>query len=198
MPRKKNQVKITCEHCNKEFSIKASLAKNRRFCSWDCKKAVDSKKKIVTECENCGKELQTYKNNKQKYCSYSCAMTARNLTEQNPSYHRNISGENNPMYGKGNFGEANGMYGKTGKLNPAWNGGRKQRKDGYVFVYSPTHPHASGNYVLEHRLVMEKEIGRYLEPNEVVHHIDENPSNNNPDNLRLYSSQSEHIKDAHS
>lgn len=38
---------------------------------------------------------------------------------------------------------------------------------------------------MEHRLVMEKSIGRFLNENEVVHHIDENPRNNSIENLRL-------------
>lgn len=56
----------------------------------------------------------------------------------------------------------------------------------YFAVLSHGHPNASRQgYVLEHRLVMEAMIGRYLRADEVVHHIDENPSNNSTDNLQL-------------
>jgi hypothetical protein len=37
----------------------------------------------------------------------------------------------------------------------------------------------------EHRVIMEKHIGRRLEPWEVVHHRDENPSNNDLSNLEI-------------
>lgn len=131
-------------------------------------------------------------------------MTARNLTKENPSFHRDISGEKNPMYGRGMVGENNPMYGQTKELAPRWNGGRKTRKDGYILIVAPDdHPHPADHkksglkYILEHRLVMEKHIGRYLSPDEVVHHIDENPSNNHIDNLELFSSQSEHVKTRH-
>ena len=50
------------------------------------------------------------------------------------------------------------------------------------------------NGVYEHVLIMEKKIGRYLKPEEVVHHIDGNPRNNHPDNLYLCKNQSEHAK----
>jgi len=43
----------------------------------------------------------------------------------------------------------------------------------------------NGKYILEHRLIMEKHIGRKLKRNEVVHHKDENKLNNNLDNLVL-------------
>lgn len=39
---------------------------------------------------------------------------------------------------------------------------------------------------------MEEKIGRYLEPEEVVHHIDENKKNNDPDNLMLFENDAAH------
>lgn len=70
--------------------------------------------------------------------------------------------------------------------NPAWKGGRLNRRDGYIFVKQPSHPFAGFNgYVMEHRLVMEKRVGRYLQSNEIVHHRDGNRSNNDDSNLIL-------------
>ena len=52
-----------------------------------------------------------------------------------------------------------------GAGNPAWKGGRRVRGDGYVEVLR------DGEYVMEHRVVVEEQIlGRPLEPGEVVHH----------------------------
>lgn len=82
-----------------------------------------------------------------------------------------------------------------GDVNPAWKGGRYLDDDGYVMVYAPDHPHCdAANRVREHRLVMESQIGRYLLPAEVVDHIDGNPSNNDPTNLRLFASNAEHLR----
>lgn len=41
----------------------------------------------------------------------------------------------------------------------------------------------SSGYVPEHRLVWEQANGKRLDKNQVVHHIDGNPSNNDPANL---------------
>jgi hypothetical protein len=49
----------------------------------------------------------------------------------------------------------------------------------YIVLYN------GGAYIKEHRLVMEKKIGRKLLDNEVVHHIDGNRSNNKEENLLL-------------
>lgn len=45
----------------------------------------------------------------------------------------------------------------------------------------------------EHRVVAEIKLGRPLKKNEIVHHLDENKHNNNPDNLQVMT-QAEHIK----
>jgi hypothetical protein len=45
----------------------------------------------------------------------------------------------------------------------------------------------------EHRLIMEKRIGRKLKNNEVIHHIDKNTKNNNKDNLILFRNNTAHL-----
>lgn len=56
---------------------------------------------------------------------------------------------------------------------------------GYMQLRMPDHPAAVNGYVPEHRHVMEKTLGRYLNDGETVHHIDGNKVNNNPENLQL-------------
>lgn len=83
---------------------------------------------------------------------------------------------------------------RKGPDNPSWKGGVTLDKDGYVLRYTPNHPYANkGGYVREHRLVMEKMIGRYLRPEEVPHHKDDDPSNNHPDNLQLFENNGVHL-----
>jgi len=45
----------------------------------------------------------------------------------------------------------------------------------------------AGKTYSEHRLVMEKKLGRPLRADEVVHHIDHDRFNNDPDNLTVMS-----------
>jgi len=73
----------------------------------------------------------------------------------------------------------------TGNKSYNWRGGRIKTSYGYVRVYAPNHPHNRFGYVLEHRLIIEKKIGRYLKPTEVVHHKNEITGDNRIENLEL-------------
>jgi hypothetical protein len=90
------------------------------------------------------------------------------------------------VWGHTNFGKK--LSGETKKkISIARRGiGRKKHVEGYILVYLPDHPFAySDGYMLEHRLVMEKHIGRYLKAYEVVHHINCKKDDNRIENLQL-------------
>ena len=90
---------------------------------------------------------------------------------------------------------------RLGKNNHQFVSGRRIGRDGYVMVTVPAeHPYGRryGHHLVktypEHRLVMEQKLGRYLLPTEVVDHIDGLTLHNAPENLRLFSSNSEHLR----
>ena len=70
--------------------------------------------------------------------------------------------------------------------------------DTFDYIYSPTHPNKTKDgYVCEHRLVMEKHMGRILTKKEVVHHINGDITDNRIENLMLYSSTGVHALENH-
>lgn len=65
-----------------------------------------------------------------------------------------------------------------------WKGGRIKNTQGYILIHVPEHPFANKDgYVREHRLVVEKVIGRYLEKSESVHHKNHVRDDNRVENL---------------
>ena len=75
---------------------------------------------------------------------------------------------------------------------------KRNHQKGYVLVYAPTHPFQDKDrFVPEHRLVLEKKLGRIIDPKTYeVHHKDRNVRNNKLPNLELLT-HSEHRRIHH-
>ena len=85
---------------------------------------------------------------------------------------------------------------QRGPTAGGWRGGGVSDPRGYELVYAPDDPHRQkghGVYAYEHRVVMAAALGRPLHRDEVVHHLDGNPGNNDPGNLAVMT-QSEHVR----
>ena len=73
--------------------------------------------------------------------------------------------------------------------------------NGYIYILKKEHPFCNRRgYVKRSHLVMEKHLGRYLTPKEVVHHKGikypigsvENKQDDRPENLELFANDSKH------
>lgn len=103
--------------------------------------------------------------------------------------------------GHGSKGEGNSNYGKKGSLSANWKGGLVyDQNNGYLLIYKPHHPYADKRgYIRFHRLVMEIYLSVkydypvYINPNLVVHHINEVKTDNRPANLMIVT-KTEHQK----
>ncbi len=190
------KVEGTCLQCGKVFRYYPS-AQTGKYCSNSCSLRHQPRKPRRGEsnpCKVCGTPV--YRNTSQslkgegRYCSRACHDTAQTK---------------DPVI------KACAFCGKELRLKPSQAGrqfcskaceteakilrqldreynGKRARLDarGYVLVWEPTHPNRSfKGWQLEHRLVVEKRIGRYLRSDEAVHHINHVKDDNRDENLEL-------------
>ena len=66
---------------------------------------------------------------------------------------------------------------------PIEKGERRVNSNGYILIRT------DNGIELEHRVIMERLLGRRLNNNEVVHHINNDRIDNNPDNLQLLTKE---------
>ena len=145
-------------------------------------------------CASCGREFViTTPHNANKYCSMSCRVVERVprtcLNCGKVTYIKVSELRRRPN--RGNY--CSTLCRARHVVKPLRRGGRKIT-NGYVLVLSPDHPHVqSGGYVFEHRLLMEQHLGRFLDPEEVVHHVNGRTTDNRIENLVLMD-RVEHLR----
>jgi hypothetical protein len=121
---------------------------------------------VWINCEYCGKPKQIRASRlnagEGRFCSLRCVGKWR------------IEQGNHPFEGY-----------RFGEDNPNWRGGKTKHSRGYIYTTAPDHPRAHNGYVLEHILVAEKKLGRYLKPGEIVHHRNGIKDDNRPENIQV-------------
>ena len=137
-------------------------------------------KKNQNNCRWCKKPLNKYQ---KFYCSRQCMIVYQGKIMK-------------PFKGKHHTKKSKEKMRKThlGKLLRK-SGQRINDGHGYIFIFKPNHPYANGiGYVREHRLIMEKHLGRYLKPTEIVHHVNEIKNDNRLENLMLFQTKKKHFE----
>jgi len=147
---------------------------------------------VIKKCLYCNKDFsfKFTKSRVRKYCSRECS--AKGIPRHSGQFKKGHVGY---WKGKKQSKETINKRIKKGKDHYNWKGGKTLDSSGYVLIHVENYPFCiTGNYAFEHRIVMEKHLGRFLKPEEEVHHKDKNRLNNRIKNLRLFKDKSSHMK----
>lgn len=183
-------VESICRECGKPFMAhwNSVLRKRVEVCSPACRSvAWSANRTVIKKCPVCEKEYSGRKSTVTGYCSTACSHIGgglkkrRRVAKQCEYCHKDYEVLANHLVN----GKSKGRFCSMACCHAA-GGNLGNRSKG---VNTP-HINAQGYVMIgrkrEHRLVMEKTLGRYLLPRETVHHINGIRNDNRPENLELW------------
>jgi hypothetical protein len=151
-----------CERCGNIFFTHLHTT---RFCSFRCvSKGVRRTSGSYEKCPNCGKKTWLSKYRKERVKNFKTRCCSKKCAVE--------------------------WY--IEEKHASYKGIRKNGKriyKGYVVVFGSNGSKRGGYGVSEHRLVMEKRLGRKLKPHESVHHKNGIRTDNDDENLELWATR---------
>jgi uncharacterized protein with PIN domain len=216
-PKHYNQRRVypfwkVCQHCKQPYmALTKEQATRSMYCGKKCMgevfalartgkplKPIEKRKGKMYTCPVCGKEFwrgdYATRPVKTPMCSQHCngVVRGRHLVKH---AHKGRSGWTEQSYQS--YQEK-----MTGPNNPAWKGGLtyRNRKGAYAnqpikYVRCPLDYLSMARkdgYVMEHRIVVARAMGRVLQRTEVVHHINHDATDNRLENLMLFATNAQH------
>ncbi len=191
--------KCYCLICQKLIGL-YSFSQKRKTCSKKCKSKLTSEQTIGVNnpnfrhgrcyfphfCINCEKKIDKYGRSKRcSKCNSSKypAFEGKHHTEKS----KKIIGKKSKAKWTKKYIEKN--YTKK------FQGNKKRAINGYILIKAYNHPNRNKqNDMLEHRLIMEKYLGRRLKKREIIHHINFVRDDNRVENLYLCFNISSHLQ----
>tara|TARA_Y100000310_G_scaffold57488_2_gene52733 strand:+ start:58227 stop:58832 length:606 start_codon:yes stop_codon:yes gene_type:complete len=172
-----------CERCYKKFK---TPHRKQKFCGHSCATLSRIERGVKKRCEYCGKEFVS-NIDLRKYCGDLCAKKAhREKSKRLVKTCEECNKEYRTEHKTQRFCSLRCAAARNSRLKlsvPTKNGKKKitvNKKRSYLSRYNA-----------------EQKINRKLRKGEVVHHIDCDPTNDNPDNLYVFKNNSIHISCHH-
>jgi Zn-finger nucleic acid-binding protein len=174
-----------CRQCAAPFSIPPCRDWREHYCSSTCRKAYDAARAAELDrvCPVCGCAFKNRRNIEIRTCSPQCAGILAVGRQQNETW------KNNRL--KSWTANGNAQKAKKGPLNPRFTG--RKMSEGYVWVWTE-----KTGYIQEHRLVMQRHLGRPLTDDEIVHHHNRDRTDNRLENLQVMTREehsAEHLEE---